>query len=122
MFLSNRRRVARFPFHSRAIMHISSGQLPCLLVDLSLRGALLESCETITEQPGGPCLVEIIEARNRKLLQTNAQLIHVSDKLAGVKFSAVDEQALSALMRIARLNLAPYHLIGRDVPALLRRD
>lgn len=120
MSLLDRRRHARFPFHSRAVMSVDGCEFQGTLLDISARGCLFATDASVNFAPGDACRVVVRHAPRRDSAGFGGVLAHCHEHLLGIEFVAVDDEGHQTLHEIIEMNLAPPRLLERELPALLR--
>ena len=121
MFLLERRRTPRFPFHSLGWVHVGSEKHSGTVLDLSAKGALFAAQELTDELVGKTCELSIMIASPPEFLALRGVVVNQRGDLLGLEFLEVSEAARRGLMLIVEMNLGSPDLVERDIPALLRQ-
>jgi hypothetical protein len=120
MSLTDRRRFPRFPFHSRATLHIGAHVYRGTLVDISMGGALFSAELDLNDVTGRRCRISVFRGQSSEFLVVDGAIVHNRERLVGVEFVQLSATAILSLNQIIELNLAVPSLLDRDVGALLR--
>lgn len=113
-----RRRFARIRFDAGCELHTSRGTLEVQLVDISLRGALLETSADLQLSTGEEVELRIYLA-NDILIRMPGSLTHVNRQQYGFKAGDMELESISHLRRLVELNLGDDHLLERELEAML---
>jgi hypothetical protein len=119
MTLTERRRVPRFPFHSRGSLTIRHSEHPGTIVDISVGGALFQSDSRIKTADRADCHIAIYHSDETVILSTIGSIVYSRGTFLGIRFINVDAKAREGLKRIMEMNLGTPKLMGRDLSALL---
>jgi hypothetical protein len=112
-----RRHYSRIRFHGDAQFQIGINQWSCEVLDLSLRGALLDA-DLPEIAPGTPCLLEMILSDDT-CVRMSGRLIHRADRQIGMACDETDLDSLSHLRRLLALNLGDADLLEREFAELI---
>ncbi len=108
------RNYRRIPFHTSATIIWSQEKFPCELVDLALRGALLQTHSEVPIEIGAHALVEIELANSELKLSFGIELIHREQNQYGFLFVDADDESLAHLRRLLELNLGDDKQVERE--------
>lgn len=112
--MTEMRNYRRIPFHTTAAILLDEHQADCELVDIALRGALVEAKENIPLLIGDHARVQI-ELPNAELnLTFGVELIHRQEELYGFLFIDADDESLAHLRRLLELNLGDGEQVDRE--------
>ncbi|MDR1710098.1 MAG: PilZ domain-containing protein [Candidatus Accumulibacter sp.] len=114
-----RRKYSRIAFHAPATLIFPDRSCEALVLDLSLKGALVrlpartgaasDSPCTLTVRLGGETLAEIV---------MEARVVHVEGRYAGLICLNIDLDSVTHLRRLVELNLGDSALLDRELSAL----
>jgi hypothetical protein len=112
-----KRRFHRILYNADAILTVASNHLACKVVDLSLKGCLVEF-----DQPwsGDLDLMYSLTIQLSAVDSITMQLAitHVDGNRIGLKCEAIDIDSISNLRRLVELNLGDSGLLERELSAL----
>jgi len=115
----NRRHFQRILFHRPLQLSLPGSQLPGQLLDISLKGALLE-CPQWQPELGEQARLQVelgdVEPFN---IDIEVQVAHAEDGHIGVRITSLDLQSASRLRRLVEWNLADPQLLERELQQLI---
>jgi len=94
-----------------------SATLKARIIDLSLKGCMLELDDGVNLDADGEFLIEI-RLSDEMRITMEARLIHQQGSRAGFKCAHIDIDSISTLRRLVELNLGDPNLLDRDLEAL----
>lgn len=113
-----RRRFQRIPFDAKTELHQGQGSWPATLLDLSLKGLLVErpmSWDADLAQP----LEATVHLDPHTQVRLHVELRHEEDNRLGFSWTTTDLESLSHLHRLMQLNLADEAEIQRELRELI---
>ncbi|PKO56632.1 MAG: hypothetical protein CVU28_02225 [Betaproteobacteria bacterium HGW-Betaproteobacteria-21] len=120
MYTEQRRHYSRIRFHGTARLLVADRQLPCTVLDLSLKGALIKLEEDLPDLAADePCLLEISLQDDAIIVRMEANLAHRSGHHAGLVCREIDLDSITHLRRLLELNLGDAELLNREFSALI---
>jgi hypothetical protein len=120
MSLTDRRRYPRFPFHSRAALHIDVNVYRGVLLDISMCGALFAAELNLNGLAGRRCRINVFRGKAGDFLIVDGAIVQHREALIAVQFGQLSSNEIKNLRQIVELNLGVAKLLERDVAALLR--
>lgn len=120
--MTNQRQYRRIPFHADAEVRIAATPYPCELLEIALRGALIQSPQPLPITIGEPAEIKIVLADNQLELNFAAELIHHNDDQYGFLFAAEDVDTLAHLRRLLELNLGDAEEVEQELAHWLKKD
>lgn len=108
------RNYRRIPFHTTATIVWAQEQFPCELIDLALRGALLQTHHEVPIKVGARARVDIDLANPELKLTFGVELIHRERNQYGFLFIDADDDTLAHLRRLLELNLGDGEQVERE--------
>lgn len=95
--------------------------LPCQVIDISLKGVLLQLPPGAAPQPGMPCLVKLPlgPAEADMHIAMAGELAHVEGDHAGVLCRSIDLESITHLRRLIEVNLGDPTASERELKALI---
>lgn len=88
------------------------------LIDISLKGALLQTPEEWQGESGDEVRVEVMLNNIDAIISMAAVCAHREDKQIGVLCREIDMDSIALLRRLIELNVADEELLQRDLEAL----
>jgi PilZ domain len=115
---TEQRRFKRIPFDAKAEMLCAGYHWHIKVIDLSLRGALLE-CPTAWEgKTGDHCLLKISLGDEEAQIKMQASIVRIEAPRIGLKCVDIDIDSITCLRRFVELNLGNQDLLHRELSAL----
>lgn len=99
--------------------------MPCQVIDISLKGVLLQLPEGAAPQAGMPCLVKLPLGAGagddgaEVMIAMAGELAHVEGPHAGVICRSIDLESITHLRRLIEVNLADPAASERELKALI---
>lgn len=120
---TERRQFARVAFASGAELITTQEHLHCQVVDVSLKGVLLQLPEGQAPQAGLPCLVKLplgaAGGTGAAIIAMGGELAHVERGHAGVLCRSIDLESITHLRRLIEVNLGDPAASERELKALI---
>lgn len=114
-----RRRFSRIAFRRPAELEIRSRRTPCELLDISLKGALVEVPAELAAPVGTACSVSIELGAGEATIRMEGEITHREDRLVGVRCDEIDLESIAHLRRLVELNLGDDEVLHRELGALV---
>lgn len=108
----------RTPFHKLAQVTDARGTWQADLVDLSLKGALLEMPAAWKGACGDQCRLQLDLVQGVSILMTGT-VAHVESRRMGLHCRDIDIDSITHLRRLVELNAGDPALLERELAALL---
>lgn len=115
-----RRHFSRIAFDSRATLSRDGLSLRCTLVDLSLRGALVD-CPEAGFSTGDQVLLDL-DLDGDQHIRIDGEISHLHDGRVGIRCTRIDLDSITHLRRIVELNTGDETLLNRELGALVARQ
>lgn len=116
-----RRRFSRIAFHRPAEVDALGELAVGELLDVSLKGALVEVPAGFGGKRGQPCVLTIrLDARDA-VVRMEGEIVHREGAALGVRCTGIDLDSIAHLRRIVELNLGDEELLHRELSALVGR-
>lgn len=95
--------------------------LRCQVVDISLKGVLLQLPDGAAPQAGMPCLVKLPlgDGNSELMIAMAGELAHVEGGHAGVLCRSIDLESITHLRRLIEVNLGDPAASERELKALI---
>lgn len=100
-----RRRFSRIPFNTGVELHVAAGLAPARLVDVSLKGALVEVGEGLDAERGDPCALALRLDGGETAIRMDGTVAHREGTRIGIRWHAIDLESIAHLRRLVELNL-----------------
>jgi hypothetical protein len=115
----NRRQYWRAHFSADATLQTGTAAQPCLIDDISLRGALLEMPAGISVAVGKKYDL-LLELSSGTAITMQGTIVHVEAQHVGFHCDSIDLDSLTHLRRLIELNAGDAKVYDRDLSTLLR--
>jgi PilZ domain len=117
----DRRRFSRIAFHRPAVLTLGGRVTTCRVLDVALRGALLEMPEGFDGAPHARARIDIhLDEVGTEHILMDGELVHVEDGHVGFACDEIDLDSIAHLRRLVELNLGDEELLHRELGALVR--
>lgn len=114
-----RRRFSRIPFHRPVRLDVGGGQATGELLDVSLKGALVEVPRGLDAPVGRPCSLAIRLDAGGAAIRMDGEIAHRRGMLLGVRCREIDLESIAHLRRLVELNTGDEELLHRELTALI---
>ncbi len=113
------RRFSRIPFHTHTTIVGPERSWESHLIDVSLKGALLEQPEDWHGTHGDRFILEIELGEHADvIISMDVQAVHIEEGHIGCECLDIDVDSISHLKRLLELNLGNADLLERELSAL----
>lgn len=116
---NERRHYSRITFHSPAHLVLAERNVEVVVVDLSLKGALVRLPADTHLQSGAPCTLRVRLDDIGDHIRMETKVTHVRGLYAGLVCHSIDLDSVTHLRRLVELNLGDEKLLERELSALL---
>lgn len=116
---TERRQFARVAFAAGAELITTQEHLRCQVIDISLKGVLLQLPAGHRPQAGMPCLVKLPLSTGDVVIAMAGELAHVENGHAGVLCRSIDLESITHLRRLIEVNLGDPAASERELKALI---
>ncbi|MGB4466863.1 MAG: PilZ domain-containing protein [Azovibrio sp.] len=117
---SNRRHFSRIHFNTDGKLLFPGGECPVEIIDLSLKGAMLQLAAPAPLQTGQRCTLRLSLAANGAGIGMEAEVAHVEGQIVGLRCIEIDLDSITHLRRLVELNLGDDSLLHRELEALVK--
>ncbi len=116
-----RRRFSRISFHRPADLDVRIGQGTCEVLDVSMKGALVEVPHGFPAHVGQQCTLTIHLDAGEAAIRMDGEIVHREGTQVGVRCTEIDLDSISHLRRLVELNLGDEDVLLRELSALVGR-
>lgn len=109
------RHFSRIPFAAGASLVVAGQVLNVHLVDIALKGALVQSDAARTLALRAPCTLTLPLADNGEGVVMEGHIAHINDDSVGIAWENIDITSLTHLRRLLELNLGDAQLLDREL-------
>lgn len=117
-----RRCFSRIAFHRPGNLTIGTASAMVGVLDVSLKGALLEVPQGFSAAPDARCTLVIRLDAGEALIQLDGHVAHRDGPRLGVRCTSIDLESIAHLRRVVELNLADEDLLHRELATLAGAD
>ena len=114
-----RRRFSRITFHRPAELEAGAERATCDLLDVSLKGALVETPGPFRGEVGQRCSLTIRLDAAEAVIRMDGEIVHREGRQVGVRCTEIDLDSIAHLRRLVELNLGDEALLQRELSALI---
>jgi PilZ domain len=114
---SERRIYSRVPYHAEVLMQSGDEEWSVNLLDISLKGMLVEPPESIDIDTRKPCALALFLGEDAAI-HARVTITHTSKGNWGLQWKHIDITSLRHLRRLLELNLNDPSLMGRELAEL----
>ena len=119
----DRRHHSRITFHTTAHLHFGDKQIEVKVLDLSLKGALIQVPDADPRDPtaaGLTCRLDIrLDDGKSDQITMETQIAHANGDHVGLLCRNIDLDSVTHLRRLVELNLGDPGLLERELSALI---
>ncbi len=116
-----RRHFSRISFHRPADLDVRIAQGTCEVLDVSLKGALVEVPFGFPAHVGQPCTLAIHLDAGESQIRMEGEIVHREGTQAGIRCVEIDLDSISHLRRLVELNVGDEDVLLRELSALVGR-
>lgn len=115
---TEKRRFSRIPFSATVDIVTETEFLQAHLVDISLRGALVEPPEGWEPPMDTLFTIKLVLDNGPTCIKMDVRLAHREENLIGLHCEHIDLDSIVSLRRLVELNLGDSELLHRELAAL----
>ena len=117
---TDKRMFSRIPFQAEVLVSTDEGRWTCKLLNISLKGAMIEKPLDWDGIEGEPAFLELKLGEDPDIvIRMDATIVHVEDTLVGLRSDLIDIDSITHLRRLIELNLGDPDLLRRELHALV---
>jgi hypothetical protein len=114
-----RRKHSRVAFHAPATLIFSDRMLEVVVLDLSLKGALVRLLAGTTLADQAPCKLRVQLDEMLAGIVMETRVVHLEGRHAGLLCLSIDLDSVTHLRRLVELNLGDSALLDRELSELV---
>jgi len=115
----HRRVFTRIPFTANVELDFLPDKYACSLLDISLKGALVEQALHWSAGLGAPCSLSIELAEDGTAIHMTGEVAHVEGRRLGMRCTEIDLESMTRLRRLVELNLGDEAALNREIHAMV---
>jgi len=117
-----RRHLTRIPFDTDYRLHTLDGtqHWSGMVIDLSIKGALLHKPESLNVKRGDKFLLDLILGQDAEHIQMEVSVAHVHEIFVGFQCEHIDIDSMTHLRRMLELNLGNPALLEREINEMIQ--
>ncbi len=117
----NQRHFSRINFFADARVQIDAALHPCTLLDIALKGALIEISDADSYSPGASCRLMLpLGNQGGRQIVMEGVIVHREASRIGIECRFIDVDSLTDLRRLVELNLGSDSFLERELHELLK--
>jgi hypothetical protein len=109
------RQYVRIPFDADVLLKLHDKAIKVHLVDISLKGALVQCDTGDTFQLNDPCRLKLPMAQDGEGIVMAGHIAHLAGPLVGIACSDIGVTSLTRLRRLIELNAGDPSLMDREI-------
>ena len=112
------RHFSRVPFGAEVLLHLQGRTITVHLVDIALKGALVQTPTLEALVPQEKCRLVLTLADGSDSIVMTGEIVHIEDRYVGIKCVEIDVNSLTQLRRLIELNTGDPDLMNREISHL----
>lgn len=120
--IEDKRRFTRIVFSAPAKLCVADLCFDTKVVDVSLKGALVEKIDDAAVHIDRPCTLQFCLNDSDIEINLEGRIVHSEQDYLGINCEKIDIQSVSHLRRLVELNVGNWDLLERNLDSLLERD
>ena len=117
--VDERRHYARIAFQTPAQLVSAAAALDVVVIDISLKGALIRLPANAALQAGTICQLHVHLDEMDDQISMQTRVAHIEGRYAGLLCQTIDLDSVTHLRRLVELNLGDPNLLERELSALI---
>lgn len=114
------RHFSRIPFHAEVQLHVHDRTLSVHLIDLALKGALVQSATPQALVLHEKCRLVLPLTQGGDAIEMTGTVAHVDGVHVGIACQEIDVTSLTRLRRLIELNTGDAELMNRELSLLFK--
>jgi hypothetical protein len=115
-----RRHFSRISFHRPGELDVRVERVTCEVLDVSLKGALVEVPVGFRAAAGRECTLAIRLDAGDATIRMSGEIAHREGNQVGIRCREIDLDSIAHLRRLVELNLGDEELLRRELGELIR--
>ncbi len=111
----NRRNFSRIKFDSSVSIILEEKRIKAQLIDISLKGALVNAVGDISIAEKEKCVFEFHLNESDIILNISSLLVYLKDDHLGLRFENIDLESMVHLRRLVELNIGDPDIIQQEL-------
>ena len=120
--MEEKRRFTRIIFTTPASLEVNGQMFPTKLIDLSLKGALIEVPQSSELNVGAACNLSFALGEADINIEFDGEVTHIEEKAIGIMCQKMELESASHLKRLIELNVGSEDLLHRNLENLSHPD
>jgi len=116
--MPEKRHFHRISFDVKAELELNGTVTETSLVDISLKGALIEGPPGFAPELGSHCRLTIHLSNSDQFFSFDGEVVHLNENLAGIKITLIDIESMIHLRRLVTLNSENSEQVRSELNAL----
>lgn len=112
------RKYTRIPFAAQVLLHVQGEVLNVHLLDIALKGALVQTNKLLPLQLHEKCRLELPLADDGEGVTMSGSIVHLDRQHVGIACDNMDLTSLTRLRRLIQLNTGDAELMDRELSHL----
>ncbi|MDD5028012.1 MAG: PilZ domain-containing protein [Rhodoferax sp.] len=112
------RQFSRVPFSTAVTLHLDHQTHQVRLLDIALKGALVQTTENENLQLGQPCRLLLPLTGGGQAIEMNGRIAHLEERNVGVRCEHIELASLTLLRRLLELNTGDADTMDRELSQL----
>jgi hypothetical protein len=109
------RKFVRIPFDADVLLRVQDKSIKVQLIDISIKGALVQGDGSETFQLGEKCRLKLPMAQDGEGIVMAGRIAHLKGPLIGIECTEIDVVSLTRLRRLIELNSGDPSLMNREI-------
>lgn len=119
--IKNLRHFSRIPFGAEVLLHLHDRTINVQLIDIALKGALLETATLQALVPQEHCRLVLALTDGGDSITMGGKIVHLEEQHVGIECEDIDVVSLTRLRRLIELNTGDAELMMRELSQLFAR-
>lgn len=115
------RHFSRIPFTAEVQLHLHDRTLSVQLIDIALKGALVQTATAQALVPGEKCRLVLPLTDGGEGVVMAGKVVHLEDSHVGIECQDIEVASLTRLRRLIELNTGDAELMNRELAHLFAR-
>ncbi len=113
---------SRVPFKAHVVLNMHPGEHVCDLVDISLKGALVQQKSDWPAQLGSLCSLYLQLGDAEHAITMSGVIAHIEGRYLGMRCKKISLESMTNLRQLMALNMGDEAMLERELLALVHPD